>query len=338
MPRPRLRVWRGARNAPLSDANPPSAIAIAITTRCSFEAGQPTDTFAASQEYTFDQQAQQQGDFFVSRARSLFSEVATRARSLATDAPPARTHTPTRARHAAPPRHPPRLQAAEQASTPFGAEQQAAPFAAPAVDQFAALPAAPVSKKMELSAAAAAPMDGGSNPLVEFNKKFRCVARRRRPREGRSRPGALARTRACARTHGSRPPPARAPLPCRALCEDKDAKERDAKTARRAAGKAALKKALADRAAAVETRKASNREAEARKEKEAMDALEGEPWGRVVSLIDIHAHSKAAAAEGGEGGAPKKKAPADVAVPDVARHKNILISLKAAGGLPPATA
>lgn len=136
------------------------------------------------------------------------------------------------------------------------------------------------------------------------------------------------------------PSPHPSPPPRRALCEDKDAKERDAKAARRAAGKAALKKALADRAAAVETRKASNREAEARKEKEAMDALEGEPWGRVVSLIDIHAHSKAAAEGAAEGGAaaPRKKAPADVAVPDVARHKDILISLKAAGGLPPATA
>lgn len=206
-------------------------------------------------------------------------------------------------------------------------------------DQFAALPAAPVSKKMELAAAAAAPMDGGSNPLVEFNKKFRCVAGRfGRERDARA---PLRRARARTRVHTVRArPPAPRPLPPtrRALCEDKDAKERDAKTARRAAGKAALKKALADRAAAVETRKASNREAEARKEKEAMDALEGEPWGRVVSLIDIHAHSKAAAAEGGEGGAPKKKAPADVAVPDVARHKDILISLKSAGGLPPATA
>jgi len=173
-------------------------------------------------------------------------------------------------------------------------------------------------------------MGGGSNPLVEFNKKFRCVGA-----VGATAAAQPARLRT---SHRHRAPRRRRCCCRRSLCDDKDAKERDAKAARRSAGKAALKKALGDRAAAVETRKASNREAEARKEKEAMDALEGEPWGRVVSLIDIHAHSKAAAEGEGGAAAPKKKPSADVAVPDVARHKDILISLKAAGGLPPASA
>ena len=104
----------------------------------------------------------------------------------------------------------------------------------------------------------------------------------------------------------------------RALGEEKDAKEREAKNARKTAGKAALKAMLAERAAAVAVRKAKNREDETAKEREMMDALEGESWGRVVSLVDVH--SVVTSTE-------KKKA-TDVVEPDLARQKDILISLK----------
>ena len=112
----------------------------------------------------------------------------------------------------------------------------------------------------------------------------------------------------------------------RAVCEDKDAKERDLKSQRRATGKAALKKMVADRAAVVEARKAKNREDEAIKEKEAMDALESEAWGRVVSLIDVHGIA-AAAASASDGGSSKKKGEA-AEEPANSRQKSILIALK----------
>ena len=128
-----------------------------------------------------------------------------------------------------------------------------------------------------------------SNPLVEFNKRFR------------------------------------------AACEEKDGKERDAKAQRRTAGKAALKKLLQDRSSALEARKTANREAEASAEKAAMDALEGESWGRVVSLIDIHGVAAAAAEAGKSTGAKASKTDVE---PAIGRHKDVLISLKAAGGLP----
>jgi len=119
----------------------------------------------------------------------------------------------------------------------------------------------------------------------------------------------------------------------RALCEDKDARERELKSQRRAAGKAALKKMVADRTAIVEARKAKNREDEAAKEKEAMDALESEAWGRVVSLIDVHGVAAAAsAAESGSGGGKKKGEVAEE--PANARQKSILIALKNAPLLP----
>lgn len=98
-----------------------------------------------------------------------------------------------------------------------------------------------------------------------------------------------------------------------------------------------MKKLLSDRSAAVDSRKASNREEERRKEGEAMNALEGESWGRVVSLIDIHAvaaKEEEKSAGGGAGGGGKGKKASGEAVPDVGRHKDVLISLKAAGGLP----
>jgi hypothetical protein len=81
----------------------------------------------------------------------------------------------------------------------------------------------------------------------------------------------------------------------RAVVEEKDAKERDAKNARKTAGKAALKKLLSERTAKVEARKAQNKEEEEAKEREMLDALQGESWGRVVSLIDIHAGASASA-------------------------------------------
>lgn len=112
----------------------------------------------------------------------------------------------------------------------------------------------------------------------------------------------------------------------RALCEEKDARERELKSQRRAAGKAALKKMVADRVAVVDARKAKNREDEAAKEKEAMDALESEAWGRVVSLIDVHGVA-AAAASAAEGGSSKKKGEA-AEEPANARQKSILIALK----------
>jgi hypothetical protein len=119
------------------------------------------------------------------------------------------------------------------------------------------------------------------------------------------------------------PPPY--PLRCRprsALCEEKDAKEREAKAARRAGGKAVLKSLLADRAGLVAARKQKNREDEAAKEREAMDALEGESWGRVVSLVDVSGTHT-----GGTDKAAAKKA-ADAPEPEMARQKDILIALK----------
>ena len=84
--------------------------------------------------------------------------------------------------------------------------------------------------------------------------------------------------------------------------EEKDAKERDAKAARKAAGKAALKKMLGERNERVATRKAANREAESAAEKDMLNALSGESWCRVVSLMDA-----SAAAHGKDEGAAEKK-------------------------------
>lgn len=87
----------------------------------------------------------------------------------------------------------------------------------------------------------------------------------------------------------------------RAAGEEKDAKEREAKAARRAAGKAALKKMTAERAAAADARKARNRAEEAATERAMLDALQGETWTRVVSLIDIHGGGAGGAAAGAAG-------------------------------------
>ena len=67
-----------------------------------------------------------------------------------------------------------------------------------------------------------------------------------------------------------------------------------------------------------------------------MDALEGESWGRVVSLIDIHGVAAAAAEASGKKGKAASSASGGEVVPDVGRHKDVLISLKA-NPLPPAT-
>jgi hypothetical protein len=115
----------------------------------------------------------------------------------------------------------------------------------------------------------------------------------------------------------------------RALCEDKDAKERELKSQRRAAGKAAFKKITAERTAIVDARKAKNRSDEAAKEKEMMDALESEAWGRVVSLIDVHGIAAAAASAGEAGASGSSKKKGEVAEePANARQKAILIALK----------
>lgn len=115
----------------------------------------------------------------------------------------------------------------------------------------------------------------------------------------------------------------------RELVDAKDAKEREGKAARKAAGKAALKKMLSERSEVIASRKGSNRAAEAAAEKEMLNALEGESWGRVVSLVDIHGHVAAPAA----GAAADKKVHAKAAdkgeVGDTTRMKDILLTLKA---------
>jgi hypothetical protein len=89
----------------------------------------------------------------------------------------------------------------------------------------------------------------------------------------------------------------------------------------------------------VEARKAHNRQDEAAKERAAMDALEGETWGRVVSLVDVHGTGAAAAAAdkkaGGAGGGAaggahgSSAAAAEASAPaDVSRMKDVLIQLK----------
>lgn len=149
------------------------------------------------------------------------------------------------------------------------------------------------------AAAVAAPTDD-SNPLVEFNKKFR------------------------------------------AAVEEKDAKEREAKNARRSTGKATLKKLLSERLAKAEARKTKNRDDEAQKEREMLDALQSESWSRVVSLIDIHgsaAGSSASSSGGASSGAgaaahsaehkDKKHSKEAHAHGDTSRMKDVLIQLKA---------
>jgi hypothetical protein len=134
----------------------------------------------------------------------------------------------------------------------------------------------------------------------------------------------------------------------RALVEEKDAKEREAKAARRSAGKAALKGLLGERAARIDTRKAKNREDEAAAEREMLDALQGESWSRVVSLVDIHGHSAATAAAKevlagerkakGHHGHGHGHSSTEPVIGDTARFKDILIGLKAKPLAPAATA
>lgn len=119
----------------------------------------------------------------------------------------------------------------------------------------------------------------------------------------------------------------------RALNEQKDGVEREAKAARRAAGKAALKTLLAERSKVVASRKTKNREDEAIKEREMLEAISGEPWSRVYALVDVNAPAggagAAAAAEAEPSGGSKKKA-ADKAAEggDLGRMKDVLISVK----------
>ncbi len=91
--------------------------------------------------------------------------------------------------------------------------------------------------------------------------------------------------------------------------EEKDAKERDAKASHKAAGKAALKKMVAERNERVATRKTANREAEKAAEQDMLNALSGESWGRVVTLMDVSGAEKAGAEKeekkGGKGGNEK---------------------------------
>ena len=123
--------------------------------------------------------------------------------------------------------------------------------------------------------------------------------------------------------------------------EVKDATERKGKDARKAAGKAALKKMLAERTDNISTRKALNREAESAAEKEMLASLNGESWGRVVSLVDIHsggataAHPAGGPATAAGGGAVEKKVHHAVShkagesiVGDTGRMKDLLIALK----------
>jgi hypothetical protein len=126
----------------------------------------------------------------------------------------------------------------------------------------------------------------------------------------------------------------------RAAAEEKDGREREAKASRKAAGKAALKKLLADRKGAVDARKAKNREDESANEQRMLDALQGETWSRVVSLIDVHGHGHGAAAGGDGAAAGGGKAGkhahghggghAAAAAPgsDTTRMKDVLIGLK----------
>ena len=108
-----------------------------------------------------------------------------------------------------------------------------------------------------------------------------------------------------------------------------DEVERGARAARKAAGRAALKKLLEGAKQLSVARKAKNREDEAAREKAMMDSLEGESWTRVVSLVDLQAGAPppSVAGKGGEEAAPKKES--HVPEPDIARHKDLLISLKA---------
>ena len=122
--------------------------------------------------------------------------------------------------------------------------------------------------------------------------------------------------------------------------EAKDAIAREAKAARKAAGKAAQKKMASERSEAISSRKAANRAAEAATEKEMLDSLNGESWGRVVSLIDIHAGGVHAASGAAASGKEEKKAHAhastassagkggEAAVGNTSRMKDILIALK----------
>jgi len=119
----------------------------------------------------------------------------------------------------------------------------------------------------------------------------------------------------------------------RAAGEAFDAKEKDARAARKSAGKAQLKKMLGEKKAAVDARKAKNREDENVTTAAMLDALQGESWARVVSLVDVHsgahgAHAApAAATKGAKGAAPAAAAAASAGA--TARMKDMLLALKA---------
>ena len=115
----------------------------------------------------------------------------------------------------------------------------------------------------------------------------------------------------------------------RAAGDDKDAREREGKASRKAAGKAALKKLLAERGERVATRKAGNRSSEKAVESEMINALSGESWGRVSSLVTVEAPPSGGGGGGaGAEAAGDKKKGAAGEVGSTARMKDILISLK----------
>lgn len=115
----------------------------------------------------------------------------------------------------------------------------------------------------------------------------------------------------------------------RAKVEAKDAKEREDKAARRAAGKAALKEMISQHQQTIDARKKVNREEESKVETEALEALKGESWNRVVSLINVQSQSQTTS-ETEKPVVAKKVKGIDTsgAVGDTSRMKELLINLK----------
>lgn len=114
----------------------------------------------------------------------------------------------------------------------------------------------------------------------------------------------------------------------RELCEQKDAKERDARAQRKASGKAALKAMVAERTAAVEGRKAGNRQDETARVADAEAAAQGESWNRVSTLIDVHAAPAAASGSSADGSKKSHKHEEGAPTGDAGRMKDVLIHLK----------
>ncbi len=130
----------------------------------------------------------------------------------------------------------------------------------------------------------------------------------------------------------------------------KDAEEKRAREERRAAAKAAMRKWLGEKQAQLEARKATNREEDEARDT-ALDAeLGGPSWDRVSKLLDHHediGETEAAAPASpdhhdeedhkhGKRAAHRHKHKETFAVKDASRMKDILIGVKAKGGLPKA--